>query len=123
MTITDDITKRARDNYGATPRAHPDHKPLEQQLEASYELHTQQLARLTSRVDGVSDEAFDETLTRDHLVTTSRRALADIASALRHMAEDCYGLCDRCEAPIPIERLQARPEARFCIRCQASRHR
>ena len=125
MTITDDIiTQRARDDTtAATPGAHPEHERLEQQLETSYEFHTQQLARLTSGVDAVPGEAIDETLTRDYMVSTSRQALADIASALRHMAEDRYGVCERCGQAIAIERLRARPEARMCVPCLARRHR
>jgi len=123
VTITNHITMRARDDTGATPRAHHERGRLEQRLETSYELHTRQLAGLTSGVDAMSDEAIDETLTREDLVTTSRQALADIASALRHMAEDRYGMCERCGEPIAIERLRARPEARFCVPCLAGRHR
>jgi RNA polymerase-binding transcription factor len=36
------------------------------------------------------------------------------------MAEGRYGICRSCGETIPLERLEARPEARHCIRCQAS---
>ena len=83
-------------------------------LEEGYEFHTMQLAQLSA--PGDSTQAFD----RHSLEAASRQALTVIAAALRAMAEGRYGICGSCGQPIPMERLEARPEAAFCLRCQAS---
>jgi DnaK suppressor protein len=45
----------------------------------------------------------------------------DVARALVKIEDGTYGLCDRCGAVIPDERLQARPASILCIRCAATR--
>lgn len=88
-------------------------------LEADYELHTR---RLTEMV-GVPVSDPEEAFTRDSLAATSRQALASIAAALSDVAQGRYGICEACNTPIPVERLEARPEARYCVSCQARRER
>ena len=34
-----------------------------------------------------------------------------------------YGLCEKCGQPIPPERLEANPAARFCLKDQQSQER
>jgi DnaK suppressor protein len=46
------------------------------------------------------------------------KELAEIEEALDRLRHGRYGLCQACEAPIAPERLEARPQARFCIDCQ-----
>lgn len=53
------------------------------------------------------------------LLDRSRRRLSELDRALRRLAEGDYGTCERCGAPIPPERLAARPTARTCITCAA----
>jgi RNA polymerase-binding transcription factor DksA len=84
-------------------------------LEEGYEFHTMQLAQLNGRP---ADPGQD--FERHSLAVASRRALSLIAGALRDMAEGRYGICASCGQPIPVERLEVRPEARHCLRCQAS---
>jgi RNA polymerase-binding transcription factor DksA len=47
----------------------------------------------------------------------ARERLADIDDALRRLAADTYGTCERCGGPIGAERLAARPSTRTCITC------
>lgn len=44
-----------------------------------------------------------------------------IEDALRRLDADpeMFGLCERCEEPIPPRRLQAMPHARMCVDCQS----
>ena len=84
-------------------------------LEEGYEFHTMQLTRLYAQP---ADSAG--ALERDSLASASRQALSQIAAALRDMAEGRYGTCSSCRQPIPGDRLEARPEARHCLRCQAA---
>ena len=46
-----------------------------------------------------------------------RDALRDAEQALGRMDAGTYGGCEACGAPIPLERLQAVPQARFCVAC------
>jgi len=41
-----------------------------------------------------------------------------ILRALRKIDEGTYGICEECEEEIPIGRLKAMPDARYCIACQ-----
>jgi DnaK suppressor protein len=53
------------------------------------------------------------------LIAALRSELASVESALRAIALGTYGICERCGVTIPPERLEVRPEATFCVRCQA----
>lgn len=46
--------------------------------------------------------------------------LAQIQQALNKIPEGTYGECVRCEEPIGLARLRARPETPFCRTCQAT---
>jgi len=96
------------------------HDLLRQTLEEQYELHTGQLAELSAAERHGDDSGYDQD-TRIALITSSRRALSDIAHALRRMAQGTYGRCERCETAIPAQRLEVLPHARFCAPCQAAR--
>jgi len=96
------------------------HDLLRQTLEEQYELHTSQLAELSAAEHHGDDSGYDQD-TRIALITSSRRALSDIAHALRRMAQGTYGRCERCETAIPAQRLEVLPHARFCAPCQAAR--
>lgn len=44
--------------------------------------------------------------------------LQQIEAALAAFSGGRYGRCNRCKAPIPLERLEALPEAPLCMECQ-----
>ena len=46
--------------------------------------------------------------------------LASVRRALEKFDEGTYGICDRCGATIPDERLEARPSSVRCVRCSAA---
>jgi DnaK suppressor protein len=46
---------------------------------------------------------------------------ADVVRALEKLDDGTYGLCDRCGAVIPEERLAARPWSVLCVRCASLR--
>lgn len=87
-------------------------------LEDQFEVHTSQLTTLTRHSTDPERHGIDrETLAT--LVASSRQALADITGALKRMADGEYGRCERCQGDIPVERLEVRPAARFCVPCQS----
>lgn len=46
-----------------------------------------------------------------------RGELADIEAALARLDAGTFGICERCRRPIEAERLQAIPEALYCLPC------
>ncbi|MFU8854933.1 TraR/DksA family transcriptional regulator [Micromonospora sp. SL1-18] len=82
-------------------------------LSAEFETQTARLTELTADT-GDPGEAH----TRAALIAATRQSLAQIGDALRRLAEGGYGTCERCAAPIPAERLEVLPHARFCVPCQ-----
>jgi RNA polymerase-binding protein DksA len=50
-----------------------------------------------------------------------QRELEQIDHALERIAAGTYGVCEVCQRPIPVERLEARPFATLCIEHQRAR--
>jgi DnaK suppressor protein len=44
--------------------------------------------------------------------------LKSVQAALRRMEDETYGVCLRCDEPIPEKRLNALPWAAYCVPCQ-----
>jgi DnaK suppressor protein len=98
-------------------------------------LMEQQLADLVSRakltmadlLENAADDIGDfldlatSESSRSHLLRIRDREnklIKKIRQALHDMAEGNYGYCLECDEEISIERLKARPVARFCIHCK-----
>ena len=47
-----------------------------------------------------------------------RDAYAAVSAALKRIEDGTYGVCERCSATIPVERLEAVPTATMCIACK-----
>ena len=73
------------------------------------------------RVGDGTTEAVDR-LTKVGTAEQLSAMRTDVVRALEKLDEGTYGLCDRCGARIPEERLEARPWSVLCVRC-ASRRR
>ena len=54
-------------------------------------------------------------------VARAQLAGAEIRHALERLDTGAYGQCEECDAPVPFERLEAVPAARFCVRCPTRR--
>ena len=88
-------------------------------LERQRRFRAEQLVGL--RCDGSlqsSDPAVREIA--ESLQAGARAALHEIRVALRLMDHGRYGRCAGCQAPLPIERLQAVPQLTRCPACQRS---
>jgi len=75
------------------------------------------LIRVGRAERAVVSERGDELLEREGEATILRltdERTADVAHALRKLDAGTYGACETCGAPIPDDRLRARPDARFC---------
>lgn len=49
--------------------------------------------------------------------------LNKIDRALAKIGEGTFGVCEDCEEPISVKRLEARPETSLCIRCKEDQER
>ena len=67
-------------------------------------------------VDFALDSAHDEI--NSQIAEVESRELSNIDRALEQMREGRYGVCEGCDAAIPLARLQALPYATLCINCQ-----
>jgi DnaK suppressor protein len=47
--------------------------------------------------------------------------LSEVENALAKFSDSSYGRCETCGQPIAPARLEAKPEARFCIDCASKR--
>ena len=69
-----------------------------------------------SRMDAMQQQSMVQANRR-----TTQTRLTRIEAALRRHASGDYGFCVECEEEIGCARLQAQPEAPFCIDCQSNK--
>jgi DnaK suppressor protein len=77
---------------------------------------------MVSRLRGATDvDSILEWELAEAGAARSREAIEDISHALERLDAGTYGSCEACGAPIPFERLEAIPSARFCVACTGRR--
>ncbi len=93
---------------------------LQQQLAESGDqaqpvtLDQQSIGRV-SRVDAIQQQQV-AVAGREQLSMTLRQVM----TALARVESGDFGYCTRCDEPIGFQRLNARPQAPLCLRCQAA---
>lgn len=103
-------------------------------LEYFKEILNQQLDELAQRADdtveGLLDTSVQESDPLDRAATEANRnwtlrlrdresrLISRIRDSLEAIEEGTYGICEECGAEISINRLKARPIARYCIKCK-----
>ncbi len=55
------------------------------------------------------------------LAGSLREALDEVEHALVKLDQGTYGVCEKCQRPINVARLEAMPAARLCIDCASQR--
>ncbi len=79
---------------------------------------------LDDRYDDLDQASSDvEQSLRMRLRDRERIYLKKLEEALMRIDEGTYGLCDECEEPIEIKRLEARPTATLCLACKENEER
>jgi len=76
---------------------------------------------LKSEVDVDVEEGDPEIIEREKSVTlldALELKLTAVEHALKSIKAGQYGVCERCGAEIPQERLDVKPEATLCVKCQ-----
>jgi DnaK suppressor protein len=71
----------------------------------------------SSRLEVASDEV-EEYLSRLPVEHSMELRLQDIELGLKKIQTNEYGKCEKCNKNIDINRLEACPEARFCVKCE-----
>jgi DnaK suppressor protein len=51
------------------------------------------------------------------LENTLEKRLTEVNTALERIEKGTYGICEKCNKPIGVERLRAYPSARTCVDC------
>jgi DnaK suppressor protein len=70
---------------------------------------------------GKKDETANERFELEKRLTLTqhiREQLIDVEYALEKLGKGTYGLCDSCDKPIPLARLEALPQANLCLDCK-----
>ncbi len=67
------------------------------------------------RDNGTDDFDRDSALS---ILSTEQNALFEISEAERRLKQGAYGVCEECNVPIGMNRLEALPFARMCVQCQ-----
>ncbi len=62
--------------------------------------------------------ASAETAVDSAILIQQRKELAEIELALDKIKKGSYGICEMCEEPIGLARLEVKNFARFCITCR-----
>lgn len=78
-------------------------------------------AELPDEMDLASSEYMQSFTFR--LRGRERVFLQKIEKALKKMDEGLFGICEECDEPISVKRLEARPETELCIRCKEDQER
>jgi len=121
---------KALDNAGAASAA-PANEKFGRLLDEKIAEARTQIDRLTQDIreatlaakDTPSDDEHDpegSTLTLERarevtLLESTEKALDELLAARARIDAGNYGRCEHCGKTIPDERLEARPEARFCM--------
>ena len=80
-----------------------------------------EVADLPDYMDQASSEEMQSFQFR--LRGRERFFFARIEEALSKIDQDIFGICEECERRIQPKRLEARPEARLCIKCKEKQER
>ncbi len=90
--------------------------------QAEIEAKIQHLSEwLKGEVDIDAEEGDPDLFEREKnlaLLTTLERRLEQTRSALRAIEKGLYGVCERCGQTIDPARLEVKPDATLCLKCQ-----
>lgn len=112
---------RARELLDAEQRRLGELRESERQRhDGSLEDETGELTSFDQHPADVGTETHDREV--DATVAQSLDfGLSEVEAARKRLDEGTYGRCEECGEPIPDERLEAQPTARFCVRHQSER--
>ncbi len=124
------VPGNARDEVPPATLPEPDTDPISmewgrQKLDAELKRTREELAHLRaamySEVDIDPEEGdveVSERLKNVTLIAMLEKRETALQEALSSLLKGRYGICNRCQKPIGKGRLEARPDAKFCVQCQ-----
>jgi DnaK suppressor protein len=65
-----------------------------------------------SRMDAINDKSIAEAALRQ-----AEHKLLSLGVVLSKTNEKDFGICQRCKAPISLQRILIRPESLYCVHC------
>ncbi len=65
-----------------------------------------------SRMDAINNKSVNEAA-----LLQSEQKLKNLEIALSNINEPDFGICSKCNNPIPIGRIMLMPHSRFCVNC------
>ena len=65
-----------------------------------------------SRMDAINNKSVNEAALKKAEIK-----LKNLNIALKNINDPDFGLCGKCNAPIPLGRILLMPQTRFCVRC------
>ncbi len=75
--------------------------------------HSGNIPDPNDRASVESDRSFEL-----RIRSRERKLMSKVDEAIARIEEGSYGVCDSCGEDITIQRLEARPVAKFCIDCK-----
>ena len=75
------------------------------------------LGRVT-RMEAIGEQAISA-----HAQSLNQKRIIGLENALQRIEKGNYGICIRCQAEIPLGRLELVPEALLCVHCAEKRRR
>lgn len=104
-----------------------EHEAIRTKLEAEYQANQEQIAALeavtrpiapenaigrVSRMDAINNKSINEAA-----LVKARKQNVRLERALARINEPTFGVCMRCQQPIPVGRLMLMPATTRCVRC------
>jgi len=65
-----------------------------------------------SRMDAINNKSVNEEALRN-----AEQKLKNLKITLNNIDEPDFGICSKCNSPIPIGRIMLMPHSRFCVKC------
>ncbi len=91
---------------------HKTRKQVEEYKELTQPVEPENAIGRISRMDAINNKSVTEAALRK-----AKDKLNKLDLALTRVDEDDFGICIRCQRPIPPGRIMIMPQARTCVKC------
>jgi RNA polymerase-binding transcription factor DksA len=125
MAAAPEVSRRGgRPAYSALSTGHAE--GLRARLLAGMGEQSAHFAQHAAMLEALSGASLNDLHERDRAMAAlgmyvAYEAMEEIEDAVARIECGSYGLCQSCKRPIPLERLETSPAARFCTDCPAPR--
>ncbi len=106
MKASEDIKAKILEALEATEKAIIDYKELTKPISPNNAIGR------VSRMDAINNRSVNEASLRQAEIK-----LTNLKRALSKVDDDDFGVCLKCQNPIPLGRILIRPESFLCVNC------